>query len=270
MLFNCLAPRWIFHATLCRKQTYHSAGNVSLLVIHGFICFISLLTLFCATLKASRKYILSRNLWAEMAPVLSVRRKEASFMKNDFNEVKKTQNRAQRMPHLEQITICVCGGCCFHAISHFSPLCMNYIDEVQESFPLTERGWIRKSACLASEFIFCWPPRPHKPCVGLINQVHVSLTDTRWLKQCMIKKSCSIHLECTQLNKPHLARDINDNNVKNRQKGTEQGREKTVIDSSWNAEMAACVASGSRTSCDSDLQESLLWPTADWVDKVAS
>lgn len=93
VLFNCLTPLWIFHATLCGKQTYHSIGSASSWVIHGFICFISLLILLCATLRAGRKYILSWNLRAEMAPALSVRRKEASSMKNDFDEVNRPQTK---------------------------------------------------------------------------------------------------------------------------------------------------------------------------------
>lgn len=36
----------------------------------------------------------------------------------------------------------------------------------------------------------------NKPSEGLINQVHVSLTDTWWIKECLIKKTCSLNLKC--------------------------------------------------------------------------
>lgn len=91
---------------------------------------------------------------------------------------------------------------------HTAGLCVGIIlTKVQESFPLKEREWIIKCA---SDTLYLLAPTHNKPSVALINHVHVSLTDTWWLKQCMIKKSCLVHLECTQLNKPHLVQDIND------------------------------------------------------------
>lgn len=144
---------------------------------------VSPLTLFRATRKARRKFILSWNLWVEMAPALSVRRKEASFMKNDFAGVKNTQNGTERTPHREQI-ICVRRGCCFHSISNFRLLCMILwllLMKVQQSFPFNRKR-------LSHKCVFLLAPSPSKPCVGLINQEHISLTDTWWLKRCMIKK----------------------------------------------------------------------------------
>lgn len=47
-------------------------------------------------------------------------------------------------------------------------------------------GMIIKCDSLTS--YFSWASISNKPSEGLINQVHVSLTDTRWINECLIKK----------------------------------------------------------------------------------
>lgn len=190
MLFNCLAPLWIFHATPCRKQPL-PRHRQRLLISYSWLRLLRVSPLYfpCIRWKLAESTSSAETCERRRLP----RRKEASLMKNDFAEVKETRKRTERMPHHKQITISVCRGRCFHAISNSWPQCMMLwiiLTKVQGSFLLTERGWIINCASLS---LFLLAFSPSKPCVGLINQVHVSLTDTWRLKQCKLKKSCSVN-----------------------------------------------------------------------------
>lgn len=100
------------------------------------------------------------------------RRKEAFYMKNDFDEVNRPQT-AQR-PSL------ACTGCLFPCnIKLLAPVyyITSYTDEAPRIISFNSMR-LNKKHVPRLWSLSLLAPSPNKACVGLINQVHVCLTDT--------------------------------------------------------------------------------------------
>ena len=103
---------------------------------------------------------------------------------------RQNSNRTERVPDHQQITNVVGRGRCFGAVSSSCPLGIIFYIILTSPRVVSFKGKESESwrcPSLASDTLSLPALRPNKPCVQLINQVHASLTDRRWLKQCTIK-----------------------------------------------------------------------------------
>lgn len=128
---------------------------------------------FVSNTESQQKHILSRNLQVVMAPAhYWEEEKKLSTWKMIFDEVNRPQT-AQR-PSL------ACTGCLFPCnIKLLAPVyyITSYTDEAPRIISFNSMR-LNKKHVPRLWFLSLLAPSPNKACVGLINQVHVCLTDT--------------------------------------------------------------------------------------------